>query len=152
MNPDFKSLLRELNAHGVEYLVVGAHALAAHGCVRATKDLDIWIRAEEANAVRALNALAAFGAPLQDLNSSDLSHPGLVFQIGVPPLRIDVASKDGVQFDNSWRDRIELELGGEPTFVISLADLLANKKASGRLQDLADVEQLERIISCREQH
>src|SRR5512147_2756106 len=83
MNPDFRDLLAAFNARGVEFLVVGAHALAAHGLVRATKDLDLWIRPDSANAPRVLAALADFGAPLHDLAIEDLSRPGLIFQIGV---------------------------------------------------------------------
>src|SRR5829696_6257902 len=83
MNPDFRDLLAAFNAHGVEFLVVGAHALAAHGLVRATKDLDVWIRADERNAPRVLAALAEFGAPLHDLSAEDLARPGLIFQIGI---------------------------------------------------------------------
>src|SRR5215475_9924492 len=99
VNRDFRDLLAEFNAHGVEYLVVGAHALAAHGHVRATKDLDVWVRPASDNAERVLSALRAFGAPLHDLTQADLAAPGLVFQIGVAPLRIDImTSIDGVEF------------------------------------------------------
>lgn len=90
MNPDFRDLLATFNARGVEYLVVGAHALAAHGLVRATKDLDVWVRPHPDNARRVMVALSDFGAPLQDLTADDLSRPGLIFQIGVEPIRIDV--------------------------------------------------------------
>ena len=90
MNRDFRDLLAEFNVQGVEYLVVGAYALAAHGHVRATKDLDVWVRPDSGNARRVLKALQAFGAPLLDLTEADLATPGLVFQIGVPPVRIDV--------------------------------------------------------------
>jgi hypothetical protein len=79
MNQDFRDLLAEFNAHGVEYIVVGAHALAAHGHVRATKDLDVWVRPELANATRVIAALQAFGAPLQDLTESDLAAAGTIF-------------------------------------------------------------------------
>src|SRR5262252_8094539 len=99
MNRDFSELLLTFNAHHVEYLVVGAHALAAYGHVRATKDLDVWIRPDPANAGKVLAALSAFGAPRGDLTEDDLCKAGTVFQIGVPPLRIDViTSIDGVDF------------------------------------------------------
>jgi hypothetical protein len=89
--------LSVFNAHRVDYLVVGAHALAAHGHVRATGDLDVWVRPEPANAKRVIEALRAFGAPLLDLGEEDLIRPGTVFQIGIAPLRIDVlTSIDGV--------------------------------------------------------
>jgi hypothetical protein len=103
MNQDFRDLLAEFNARGVEYLVVGAHALAAHGHVRATKDLDVWVRPEPSNAGRVIAALVAFGAPLHDLTEADMASPGTIFQIGVAPIRIDViTSIDGVVFEEAW--------------------------------------------------
>jgi hypothetical protein len=144
VNPDFRDLLAAFNAHGVEYLVVGAHALAAHGHVRATKDLDVWVRPHADNAPRVLAALRDFGAPLHDLVEDDLSRPGLVFQIGVAPVRIDVITAiDGVEFDDAWPARLEARFGGLPVAVLSREHLIANKKATGRLQDRADVERLE---------
>jgi len=144
VNPNFKELLLAFNANEVEYLMVGAHALAAHGHVRATKDLDIWVRPEEANAQKVLQALVDFGAPLMDLTVDDLSRKKTVFQIGLPPIRIDIVTGiDGVEFAEAWPDRLEMVFAGVPAFVISRHHLITNKKASGRLQDLADVQQLE---------
>ncbi|MEE9394368.1 MAG: hypothetical protein V3W41_17870 [Planctomycetota bacterium] len=144
MNHDFVELLAGFNAKAVEYMVVGAHALAAHGHVRATKDLDIWIHPSRENAVRVLAALSEFGAPLHDLSLADLAVPGVVFQIGVAPVRIDViTSIDGVVFSDAWPDRVISRFGGESVPVLSRAHLIVNKKSSGRLQDLADVERLE---------
>lgn len=144
MSPDFSELLRAFNAHDVEYLVVGAHALAAYGHVRATKDLDIWIRPDSKNAERVLTALRGFGAPLGDLTLADLCTAGTIFQIGLPPLRIDIITAiDGVEFSAAWPDRLETKFGSVPAFVISRHHLIANKRAAGRLQDLADVERLE---------
>ena len=143
MSSDYRELLAEFNAHGVEFLVVGAHALAAHGYVRATKDLDVWIRPQIENAIRAIDAIRSFGAPLHDLTAADLSTPGVYFQIGVAPLRIDVMTAiDGVVFDEAWRERVATHFEGEPVHVLSLPDLIRNKRSSGRLQDLADVERL----------
>jgi hypothetical protein len=142
--PDFKELLLGFNAQNVEYLIVGAHALAAHGHVRATKDLDVWVRPEQANARKVLQALVDFGAPLGGLTADDLSRKETVFQIGLPPLRIDIITNiDGVEFAEAWPDRLETSFGGVPTFVISRQHLITNKKTAARLQDLADVEQLE---------
>jgi hypothetical protein len=144
MNPDFRELLLALNAHDAEYLVVGAHALAAYGYVRATKDLDVWVRPEPKNAVRVLKALSAFGATLGDLTADDLSKAGTIFQIGVPPLRIDlITAIDGVDFDEAWPERFHSTFGNVPVFIISRHHLIANKKSAARLQDLADVERLE---------
>lgn len=153
MNRDLIELLAEFNAQAVEYIVVGAHALAAHGHVRATKDLDVWVRPSSDNAVRVLHALAEFGAPLHDLTEDDLVVPGTVFQIGVPPLRVDVITAiDGVEFDAAWPDRVDVPLGGTSVPVLSRHHLIANKKAAGRLQDLADVEVLERLEGRRRGH
>jgi predicted nucleotidyltransferase len=150
MSPDFRDLLAAFDAHGVEFLIVGAHALAAHGHVRATKDLDVFLRTSPDNATRAYAALAEFGAPLHDLTEEDLRTPGVVFQIGIPPVRIDLVTKiDGVEFADAWNERVETTLAGIPVAVLSLADLIRNKKAAGRLQDLADVEALEKLARER---
>ena len=144
MNRDFNELLRAFNDHKVDYLVVGAHALAAHGHVRATKDLDVWIRPEIENAHRTVQALRSYGAPLHDLTEKDLATPGTIFQIGIPPLRIDILTKiDGVEFAAAWQDRLQANFGNESASVISLKHLIANKKASGRPQDLVDVQRIE---------
>lgn len=145
MSPDFKDLLSEFNAHGVEYLVVGAYALAAHGRVRATGDLDVWVRPDPENAKRVLNALTRYGAPLQDLTERDLSAPGIVFQIGVAPLRIDLLTDiDAVDFEEAWKERVPTRFVDQAVCVLSVAHLIRNKRAVGRTQDLADVEWLER--------
>lgn len=144
MNPDFRDLLAEFNARGVEFLVVGAHALAAHGLVRATKDLDVWVRPEAVNAERTLAALAAFGAPLHDLTVADLTRPGLIFQIGVDPIRIDVITAiDGVEFEDAWQGRVPAQFGDQTVGVLSRNHLILNKRAAGRGQDLVDVKWLE---------
>ena len=144
MSSDYRELLAEFNAQGVEYLVVGAHALAAHGRIRATKDLDVWVRPSRENAPRVIAALRAFGAPLYDLTEDDLQTPGVVFQIGVAPVRIDVLTEiSAVTFDEAWNERVATEFEGEPVSVLSRALLIRNKNAAGRKQDLADVEWLE---------
>lgn len=145
MSPDFRDLLSAFNAHGVEYLLVGAYALAAHGRVRATGDLDLWIRPEPKNARRVMTALAEFGAPVQGLSESDLTSADLVFQIGIAPLRIDVLTAiDAVEFDDAWRNRVESRFADQPVPVLSREDLIRNKRAAGRAQDLADLEWLEK--------
>lgn len=143
MHPDFSELLADFNAHGVEYLVVGAHALAAHGVVRATKDMDIWVNPTIENASRVLRAISTFGAPLHDLTVTDLASKGVVFQIGVAPIRIDIITAiDGIEFSDAWPSRMLTRFGNEAAAVLSRNHLIVNKKASGRLQDLADVESL----------
>lgn len=145
MSPDFKDLLSEFNARGVEYLVVGAYALAAHGRVRATGDLDVWVRPEAENSKRVIEALRAFGAPLHDLSTEDLRRPGTVFQIGVAPLRIDVLTGiDAVEFDEAWPSRLMARFAGQAVPVLSVQHLIRNKRAVGRAQDLADLEWLEK--------
>jgi hypothetical protein len=143
-NSDFRDLFAALNAVDAEYLVVGALALAAHGHVRATKDLDVWVEASPENAERVFRALAAFGDPLDDLTVKDLASSDLIFQIGVPPLRIDIiTSIDDVEFVDAWPERVSSEYADQPVNVMSRRHLIRNKKAVGRLQDLADVEALE---------
>ena len=133
------------NAHRVEYLVVGAHALAAYGHVRATGDLDVWVRPEPGNAERVIAALRQFGAPVQDLAVADLTQAGTVFQIGVAPIRIDVLTAiDGVTFEEAWPDRLVARFVDLEVPVLSAAHLVRNKRTVGRTQDLADVEWLEK--------
>ena len=144
MNQDFRDLLAEFNAYGVEYIVVGGHALAAHGFVRATKDFDVWVRPSADNAPRVLAALASFGAPLHDLSEADLASPGTVFQIGVPPIRIDVITAiDGVAFDEAWPGRLSAPFADQVAPVLSREDLIRNKRAAGRPRDLLDAKWLE---------
>ena len=145
-NSDFRDLLAELNAAAAEYLVVGAHALAVHGPARASKDLDVWVRSTPVNAQRVYQALAAFGASLQDLKVEDLATSGTVFQIGVEPVRVDIiTSIDGVDFDTAWPDRVHSSYADQPVYVISRDHLIQNKRAAGRPQDLADIDALERL-------
>jgi hypothetical protein len=144
VSSDYRDLFAAFNARRVEFLVVGAHALAAHGLIRATKDLDVWIRPSAENAPRVFAALAEFGAPMFELSEEDLCTPGVVFQIGVEPLRIDVLTRiTAVEFDEAWATRMESEFEGEPVAVLSRDLLIRNKSATGRTQDLADVEWLE---------
>jgi hypothetical protein len=144
MSPDFRELLLEFNAASVEYLVVGAHALAVYGHVRATKDLDVWLKPDSENADKVIAALTSFGAPLIDLLPEDLTRPDTVFQIGIEPLRIDLlTSIDGVDFAEAWIDRFESKFAGVPVNVISRGHLIKNKLSTNRLQDRADVEQLQ---------
>src|SRR5438105_15369371 len=137
-------MLSALFAAGAEFLVVGAHALAAHGTPRATGDLDIWVRPTPENADRVLSALKAFGAPLFDLTRKDLSRPGIVFQLGLPPLRIDILTGvSGVTFDEAWPERLVSEVETLQVPCIGRAALIKNKRAAGRPKDLVDVATLE---------
>jgi hypothetical protein len=143
-NPDFVDLFAELNAAGAEYLLVGGYALAVHDAPRFTADLDVWVRPSAENASRVHAALAQFGAPLGELTTSDLTTPGIVFQVGLRPNRIDVlTSIDGVAFEDAWPERVETTFGGQPVHVIGRRHLIANKRATGRERDRLDVETLE---------
>lgn len=139
---DLKQLLIAFNEHGVEYLIVGGYAVAAHAEPRATKDLDLWIRSEIANSEAVYKALASFGAPLAGLSPADFrDDPNSVFQIGQPPARVDILQHiDGVGFEEAWHDRHEAIVEGIPAHVISVQHLIQNKLASGRSRDLVDVE------------
>jgi hypothetical protein len=119
--------------------------MALHGYVRATKDLDVWIRPTPENAARVMKALIGFGAPLHDLTIDDLSRPGLIFQIGVDPVRIDLITKiDGVTFQEAWPERIKSSLDSQAVSVLSRRLMVANKRATGRPQDQIDADWLER--------
>lgn len=145
LNPDFRDILSDFCEEKVEFLLVGAYALAVHGLPRATGDMDLWIRPSEDNAHRAWQALAKFGAPSSSLSREELKTPGNVLQIGVAPRRIDVlTSIDGVDFDEAWLDRTEVDVEGIKIPVIGRRHLIQNKKSVGRPQDLADVARLER--------
>ncbi len=146
MTKDFKDLLRAFNAHAVQYLIIGGHAFSVHAEPRTTKDLDLFIRSDPENARAAFRALAQFGAPLQDLTEADFID-GTTFQIGTPPNRIDILQRiDGITFDEAWPNRIVGDIDGEvPAPVISRGDLIRNKLASGREQDLLDVKVLHAV-------
>jgi hypothetical protein len=145
MSPDFVEMLSALSAEGADFLVIGAHALAVHGRPRATGDLDLWVRPTPENAERVWGALAGFGAPLDAISPGDLTEPGLVFQIGVSPNRIDLlTSVTGLTFQEAWERRVPVPIGGLRIPVLSREDLIRNKKAVGRPRDLADVAELEK--------
>ena len=127
-NPDFRDLFAAFNAAQVRYLLVGGYALAFHGRPRFTKDLG------------------AFGAPLHELRAGDLERPGLIFQIGVAPNRIDVLTAiDGLTFSDAWPDREETRYSNQPVPVLSRHHLIQNKRATGRPQDLLDADELAKL-------
>jgi hypothetical protein len=143
VNQDFADLFAALNAAEARYLLVGGYAVSFHAEPRFTKDLDIWVEASPVNAARVHEALVAFGAPLAGITPSDLSTMGNVVQIGVPPNRIDVVTSiDGVEFLAAWPDRVVTTYGDHAVPVIGKDALIRNKRASGRPQDLLDVEKL----------
>jgi hypothetical protein len=118
--------------------------LAAHGYVRATGDIDIWIRNSSENAPRVLAALKRFGAPLANVTEPDFLSPDLILQLGVAPCRIDlITSIDGVGFQEAWDNRVQVQVGGLTLAVLSKADLLKNKSATGRAKDRGDIAWLQ---------
>lgn len=145
MNRDFAEMLDALSDARAEFLVVGAHALAAHGRPRATGDLDIWVRPTRENAERVWHALTVFGAPLGELTVNDLATSDVVFQIGVVPSRIDILTTlTGLDFEAAWARRERFEVDGRVLPFLSREDLIRNKSALGRPRDLADVDDLQR--------
>ncbi len=141
--PDFKEFLRLLNAHKVEYLVIGGYAVGYHGYPRATADMDIWIAVHPANANKIVAALKDFGFDPPDLTPELFLRQWQIIRLGVPPVRIEIATTiSGVDFAGCYAERVEDTLDGVPVNLISLKDLKRNKQASGRHQDLADLEHL----------
>ncbi len=146
MNSNFKELLSLFADNAVEYLVVGGYAVIEYAEPRYTKDLDVWIRAETANAERVFRALSHFGAPLAGMSPADFAEEGFVFQIGVAPVRVDILmSIDGVTFAQAWANRVQVDFDGTPVWMISRRDLIQAKRAAGRPQDIADAESLEKV-------
>jgi hypothetical protein len=140
MNRDFVEMLSALSAAGVEFLVVGAYAMAAHGLPRATGDIDIWVRPTPENAAHVIRALEVFGAPFFDLEVEDLIRPDMVFQIGVAPARIDILTGiTGVGFEEAWPNRLTVTIDDQVVPVLGVEELIRNKAATGRPKDQADL-------------
>lgn len=141
--PDARDLLRAFSGHSVRFLVVGAHALGFWGQPRATGDFDLFVEPTPDNARRVLGALGEFGAPLFDLTLEDLSRPGVVFQMGVPPYRIDLNTElTGVSFEEAWAGHATVEIEGLSIPIIGREAMVRNKRATGRPKDLLDLELL----------
>ena len=143
VNSDFSDLLRIFNDHNVKYLVIGGYAVVQYVEPRFTKDLDVLIGTDTKNADAVYNALKEFGAPLAGLTPKDFSEEGFFFQMGVPPVRVDVLMGiPGVQFDECWDRRLEVDFNGLKVIFISREDLISSKRAAGRPQDLIDADLL----------
>jgi hypothetical protein len=146
LNSDFRDILCAFAEEKVEFMLVGAYAVAAHGLPRATGDIDLWIRCSDDNAGRVLKALAKFGAPLSEFTKQDLVTPGTVIQLGITPRRIDILTEiTDVTFTEAAPSQVTVNIEGVDVPVISLPLLLKNKRAVGRPQDLADVARLESL-------
>ena len=146
MNEDYQDMLSLLLENGVAFVVVGAHALAVHGVARATGDIDLLVRPEPSNAQRLCAALDAFGAPLaaHGVSASDFTRTGTIYQLGLPPRRIDILTGiDGVSFDEAWAGREVRRIGQLEVPFLGRREMLVNKRASGRPKDLADLALLD---------
>jgi hypothetical protein len=143
VNSDFSDLLRIFNANNVEYLVIGGYALVQYAEPRYTKDLDLWISTHPANASAVFHSLKLFGAPLGGLTEKDFAVDGFFYQMGVPPVRIDILRGiPGIEFSAAWERRNTIWFDDLPVSFISRQDLIVAKRASGRPQDLIDAELL----------
>ena len=144
MSPDFLDIIRALSDAEARFIIVGAYAVNLYVDPRATGDLDIWVEASPQNAGRVLRALKDFGAPLSEVSESDFSKPGITFQIGVPPLRIDILTEiSGVGFEEAWNDRSIQSFGSFKIPFLGKRTLIQNKRATARPKDLADLDSLE---------
>ncbi len=151
LNNDYKEMLQALSDEKVKFILIGAYAMAAHGYPRATMDIDIWIMPSPQNANAVIRALQRFGAPLHNLTRKDLQTDGIVFQIGVAPRRIDIMTGvSGLTFEDTFRHTTIINIEGIDVHIPAVDDLIRNKKATGRIKDLADVEALESLKNNRQ--
>ena len=142
--PDFKEFLALLNSEKIEYLVVGGYAVSYYGYPRPTGDLDVWVEPSPENAARVMLALADFGASLDQVTAQDFSRPGIVFQMGLPPGRIDVLTElTGVTFAEAWPSRLRAPFGPVGVDFLGRETFIKNKRATGRVKDLGDIESLD---------
>ena len=152
LNKDYRDILQELSDEKVKFLLVGAYAMAAHGYLRATMDIDLWVMPSPENAEAVLRALIRFGTPINDLTRQDLQKDGTIFQIGVAPRRIDIiTSVSGLCFEDAFNRSILIDIDGIQIHIPSIDDLICNKRASGRTKDLADAEALEALQDSEQQ-
>lgn len=142
-SPDYEDLFRTLNAYKIKFLVVGAHAVAFHAQPRFTKDLDVWVPTELNDSQRVYDALKAYGAPLRDLPQESFAEPGLILQIGVAPVRVDIMTLvPGVTAQEAWRHRVKSRYGRASIHVLGRSELIKAKQTSGRPQDKLDLAKL----------
>jgi hypothetical protein len=152
VNQDFRDLLRAFNEEKVKYLIVGGYALIKYTEPRYTKDLDVWVSPDPENSERVFRALTKYGAPISNMSPADFSRKGFFFTMGLAPNRIDILfDLSGLQFGSAWERRVNVLVGDVDTNFICRTDLIINKEAVGRKQDLADVEKL-RIAEVREKN
>jgi uncharacterized nucleotidyltransferase DUF6036 len=146
MNRHFVEMLNALSDANAEFLIIGAHAVAAHGFYRSTKDIDIWIRPSPENVARVWQALHRFGAPMHQITVEDLLTVGTIYQIGVDPMRIDILNAvEPLAFVEAWSNRAMIEVDGRTWPFLGRDDLIRSKRAAGRPHDLRDIEALEQF-------
>ncbi len=147
---DFRELLNLFEKHKIRYLIVGGYAVMKYSEPRFTKDLDIFIAIDQENAKAVFTALKEFGAPLENLTSDDFAHEGYFYQMGRPPLRVDIMmSIPGIEFEEAWKNREIVQLQNLKIPFISRSDLIRAKQASGRPQDKIDIEKLKEAEQIR---
>jgi hypothetical protein len=144
LNSDYKDILYALSKENVKFILVGAYALAVHGYPRSTGDIDLWIMPEKSNAEALMRALIRFGAPVDAISADDFQVENNVFQIGIAPRRVDIISSlDSLVFGEAFVHSVLIEIDSIPVHVLSIPDLIRNKRAAGRTKDIADAEMLE---------
>ena len=147
VNSDFTDLLKLFNDNNVRYLIIGGYAVIQYAEPRYTKDLDVWISTDTTNAGAVYRALKEFGAPLAKLTDADFSKDGYFYQMGVPPMRVDVLMGiPGIEFEKAWTRRVAIDFDGLLVSFISREDLITAKRASGRPQDLIDADTLAKTV------
>jgi predicted nucleotidyltransferase len=143
VNSDFTDLLKLFNDKNVRYLIIGGYAVIQYAEPRYTKDLDVWISTDISNAKAVYRALKEFGAPLADLTEADFAEEGYFYQMGVPPMRVDILMGiPGIEFEAAWEKKVEIDFDGLVVTFISREDLITAKRASGRPQDMIDADTL----------
>ena len=143
LNEDYKDILQILLKNRVKFLLVGAYAMGAHGFPRATGDIDMWIEASKENSLKVYASLTEFGAPLNEITETTFAEEGMAFQIGVAPRRIDIITKvSGLQFNQAYQQRQDVEIEGLKIPIVSLNDLIKNKESAGRDKDISDAKRL----------
>ncbi|MCK4905207.1 nucleotidyltransferase [bacterium] len=144
LNQDYKEMLEVLKEHDVDFILVGAYALAAQGYPRGTLDIDIWVAPTEINSKKTYKALAKFGAPLNDINEDTFKEKGVIFQIGVAPCRIDIITEISgeIEFEDAKKRSDQVEIEGISPNILSIEDLIKNKESTGRPKDIEDATNL----------
>ncbi len=146
LNEDYREMLHILYEEGVDFIIVGAYALAAHGYPRATGDIDIWVKPDMENAQKVYSSLKRFGSPLFSLKPEDFTVKGTIFQIGIAPRRIDIITAiTGVEYDEARRDAVTLTIDDHSLPVLSLEKIILNKEATGREKDALDAKILRKM-------